>query len=316
MSQINSAFRHVFSLAIALLLLKSATYAQKVHDFQKSLLALAPTAEDAVVPIMAWESGDWGKRTTPTPPVSLVIGTGFYVDTSGHFITAAHVANIKQIAGVNVQLKAMVRQKDGSGSGQGFDVLAFDADHDLALCQIHGFKVYSPTQSPTANLMKAEAAKPLPAGAVRVDGTHPFASLQIAGSPTATGTLVLVSGFPLGSWTPTVQLGLVAATRTLYPPPAPPLNVKDGGDLLQISVSANHGNSGGPIIDLDTGDVVGVLIELVPAPLAIGGQLHYDAGTFEMSGLMLAVPATWVNTLLEKNGLHSESVHAGKLVVW
>jgi len=92
--------------------------------------------------------------------------------------------------------------------------------------------------------------------------------------------------------------------------------VKDGRELLQISVSANHGNSGGPIIDLATGEVIGVLLQLVPAPLAIGGQLHYDAGTFEMSGLMLAAPAAWVNTILAKNGVHSEGVRPGKLVIW
>ena len=95
------------------------------------------------------------------------------------------------------------------------------------------------------------------------DARHPFASLGIASNPPETGDLALVTGFPLGSWTPTVQLGLVAAVETLYPPPTPPLGVhKDSGHLLQISVSANHGNSGGPVIDLVTGKVIGVYCKL------------------------------------------------------
>ena len=297
-----------------MLLSAAAIHAQKVGDFQGEILSLAPTAEEAVIPITAWSTGDWSKDTTPH--FTVVVGTGFLVDRSCHFVTAAHVVGTKQISGVDVRLTATIRQREGGGSGQAFDVVELDSDHDLALCQIKGFKVYSPAQSPIAKSMKAEAAMPLPPGTTRLDATHPFASLQIASSPTTTGRLVLVSGFPLGAWTPTVQLGLIAATSTLYPPPAPPLTVKDGRDLLQISVSANHGNSGGPIIDLATGEVIGVLLQLVPAPLAIGGQLHYDAGTFEMSGLMLAAPATWVNALLAKNGVQSEGVRSGKLVIW
>jgi S1-C subfamily serine protease len=296
-----------------MLLSAAAIQAQKVGDFQGAILSLAPTAEDAVIPITARSTGDWSKDAQR---FTVVVGTGFLIDRNGHFVTAAHVVNVKQIDGIDVRLTATIRQRSGDGVGQAFKVVELDPDHDLALCQIEEFKVYSPTQSPITKSMKAEAAKPLPPGTTRLDATHPFASLQIASSPTTTGRLVLVSGFPLGSWTPTVQLGLIAATSTRYPPPAPPLTVKDGRDLLQISVSANHGNSGGPIIDLATGEVIGVLLQLVPAPLAIGGQLHYDAGTFEMSGLMLAAPATWMNALLAKNGVQSEGVRSGKLVIW
>jgi S1-C subfamily serine protease len=151
------------------------------------------------------------------------------------------------------------------------------------------------------------------------DVTHPFASLRLAKNPATTGRLVLVSVFPLGSWTPAIQMGLVSAVETIYPPGLGVSNGiagKDARDLLQISVSANHGNSGGPIIDLTTGEVVGVLIRLVPAPIAIGGQLRYDADTFEMSGLMLAAPAKWVRNLLAKNSIKDEAIPAGKFVIW
>jgi len=314
MSDTRPALQPIRWLAFSLLLSASVIHAQKVRDFQGAILSLAPTAEEAVIPITAWSKGDWTKEAAAQ--FTKVVGTGFLVDRSGHFVTAAHVVGTKQIGGEDVRLTATIRQRQGGGTDQSFVVVDLDSDHDLALCQIVGFKVFTRSESPTAKSMKTEAAKPLPPGSARIDATHPFASFQIASGPTTTGRLVLVSGFPLFSWTPTVQLGLIAATSTLYPPPVPPLAVKDGRELLQISVSANHGNSGGPIIDLATGEVIGVLLQLVPAPLAIGGQLHYDAGTFEMSGLMLAAPAAWVNTILAKNGVHSEGVRPGKLVIW
>ena len=70
---------------------------------------------------------------------------------------------------------------------------------------------------------------------------------------------------------------------------------KDTSELLQVSVSANHGNSGGPVIDLNSGLVVGVILSIVPAPLAIGGQQILSPSSFDMSGIMLAAPAKWIN---------------------
>jgi S1-C subfamily serine protease len=136
-----------------------------------------------------------------------------------------------------------------------------------------------------------------------------------------TGRFVIVSGFPLGSWTPTIQVGMVAATKTIYPNGISSALIqasihKNWGDLLQISVNANHGNSGGPVIDLNTGQVIGVIDQLVPAPLQLGGQQILDQNTFSASGIMLAAPAKWVEALLEKNHIKSEGVAAGKLVGW
>jgi S1-C subfamily serine protease len=132
-----------------------------------------------------------------------------------------------------------------------------------------------------------------------------------------TGRFVVVSGFPLGSWTPTVQVGMVAATENVNPNGMSAGVIrKDGRSLLQISVYANHGNSGGPVIDLTTGKVIGVIDQLVPAPLQLGGQQILNPSTFSASGIMLAVPAKWVETLLERNHIKSEAVPAGRLVAW
>ena len=113
MSHIHTAFQRMRWLVFALLLSASAIHAQKIRDFQGAILSLAPTAEEAVIPITAWSTGDRSKDTTPR--FTVVVGTGFLVDRSGHFITAAHVVNTKQISGVDVRLTATIRQKEGGG---------------------------------------------------------------------------------------------------------------------------------------------------------------------------------------------------------
>ena len=198
-------------------------------------------------------------------------------------------------------------------SQMAFTVLEIDEDHDLALCHINGFRVYSPDKSPTAKIPLSTAE-----GALSHDQmSSPFASLAISKKPIPLGRLVLVSGFPLGSWTPAIQLGLVSATETRYPPEIPVSGTpKAKHEFLQISVNANHGNSGGPVIDLASGEVLGVILQLVPAPMQIQGHQILDNKTFAMSGIMLAAPAAWVDELLEKRNIHSQSTKAGKLVIW
>jgi S1-C subfamily serine protease len=143
--------------------------------------------------------------------------------------------------------------------------------------------------------------------------SEPFASLAIDQRAPHAGRFILVSGFPLGSWTPAIQFGLLSATETVYPDAPISRLPKDTSELLQISVNANHGNSGGPVIDLQSGLVVGVILSIVPAPLAIGGQQIWSDSSFDMSGIMLAAPAKWVNALLSRNGVKSEDIREGKL---
>ncbi len=292
----------VFYLANALcsLALISAAHAGKNVDLQTEVESLAPTVTNAALPIVATSN----LLDPNSPKLFVAIGTGFLIDREGHFITAAHVVDTKQVGGVNVTLNAIVRQVDDSGMAQPFEVIEKDADHDLALCGVRNFKVFPWGKSPTS-------------GQVPQRTLHPFASLEIATTPTHTGRFVLLSGFPLGSLTPAVQFGMISATKVIYGMGTVPVGVpKDTHELLQVSVSGNHGNSGGPVIDVQTGQVVGVLLQLVPAPLSLGGKTYYDSGTFTMSGIMLAAPARWVNDLLSKHNIHSEGVRSGRFEIW
>lgn len=164
--------------------------------------------------------------------------------------------------------------------GMWFHVVEKDERHDLALCKIENFSV-----------KKARALKPT---------NHPIATLAISSETVQQGQLVVVSGFPLGSWNPAVQLGSIAATETVNP--APWMRVPAGQrELLQVSVGANKGNSGGPVISLRTGKVIGVIIQLVPAPVLSPGPVM----AMQNSGIMLAVPASWIRDLLARHHVTS-----------
>lgn len=292
-------------------LLGGLTLAQAHKDIQQLILDRTPTAFYAVLPVTAWIDdtvpGQEGKID------AVVIGTGFVVNNQGDFITAGHVASTTEVGSgaskLKVRLTVGLRQKKVGTLGVPFKVVELDADHDLALCHMDGLRGLTFAGTGLPKLAHPEE----PGGLTAEEMSRPFASLAIdQGAPQA-GRFIIVSGFPLGSWTPAIQFGLLSATETRYPDAPIARLPKDTFELLQISVSANHGNSGGPVVDLHSGRVVGVILSILPAPLAIGGQQIWSDGSFGMSGIMLAAPAKWVNALLTRHGVKSEGVREGKL---
>jgi S1-C subfamily serine protease len=277
------------------------------RDIQSLTIALSATASDAVMPISVWYIFP-GATQGQNPGGTQVVGTGFFINKTGDFITAGHVVDsLNPLKGnpniADAQLTARVRNREGGGSDRQVMIIDRDTDHDLVLCHVPGVNAVTPAKSQMPKNMGPVAAEP-------------FASLAISTVEPKTGQFVLVSGFPLYTWTSTVQFGMVAATRSRYPTGVVTPDIrKDRDDLLQISVNANHGNSGGPIIDLESGKVIGVLDAFVPAPLQLGKQI-YNENTFSASGIMFAVPAKWVGALPEKNHIKSEGVEAGKFVAW
>jgi S1-C subfamily serine protease len=294
--------RRLWRIAVALLVACPLSVAQK-RDLQDMVVGLAPTASEAVIPIQVWEN--IVETDGQTHPDLLVVGTGFLIDKDGDFITAGHVvdalAEIQKDPKVrSANMSAMIAQRQGGGGSMPFKITDRDADHDIVLCHLPFVHGLTPLKATFIN-------------GGNVDTAHPYASLAVAVVPPVTGRFVLVSGYPVGSWTPAVQFGMVAATKNINPMGMYKGVIhKDGGELLQISVSANHGNSGGPVIDIESGKVIGVIDQFVPAPLQVGGKQILDAGTFSASGIMLAAPAKWVDALLEKNHIKSEGTVGGK----
>jgi S1-C subfamily serine protease len=291
--------------------LGNITPAQARKDIQQLVSDETPTAFYAVLPVYAWIDhaipGQEGKFGTA------VIGTAFVVNNQGDFITAAHVASTTEVgSGANklkVRLTVGLRQRKANISGVSFKIVELDSDHDLALCHVDGLQGMTFAKTGVQKMAHPE----LPGGLTAEEMSEPFASLAIDQSAPQAGHFILVSGFPLGSWTPAIQFGLLSATETRYPDAPIARLPKDTSELLQISVSANHGNSGGPVIDLQSGRVVGVILSIVPAPLVVGGQQIWSDSSFDMSGIMLAAPAKWVNALLSRHDVKSEAIKEGKL---
>jgi S1-C subfamily serine protease len=165
-----------------------------------------------------------------------------------------------------------------------FDVIEADEQHDLALCKIQNFEKMWET-STTAQ----------PAGSFQ--GWH-LGTIRVSPEIPPKGTFVAVIGFPLGSGSSTVQLGTLAATETVSPSVR---GVPAGNrDLLQVGVAANKGNSGSPVIELDSGNVIGIIIQAIPAPLYSEMQgLPFG----QSSGIAIAAPSNWAVELLKRNGI-------------
>jgi S1-C subfamily serine protease len=262
-------FMKILLLLTALLALSEA-HAQNI---EKQLEGTAERSEFAVLPV-------WYNTNSPNITMN-VVGTAFLVSPDGYFITAAHV--LEKYEPKSAQMTVGIRQRSGDIAGAWFEVIEKDETHDLALCK---------TNSPLRNF-RIDKANP---------GTEqPIATLHISTSQPVTGQFIAIAGFPLGSWNPAIQLGTVAAIRTTNPNAG---RVPAGQrELLQISAAGNKGNSGSPVIALDTDDVIGVIVQAQPAPLFSAPQIQ-GVPLAQSSGIM-AVPAVWVNELLNRHGVKS-----------
>lgn len=140
------------------------------------------------------------------------IGTGFYIDGSGTFLTCKHCV------GDNKKIKVATHDKEILDA----DVVATDDSYDLALCT---------TKKTSAHFFALDT----PSG-VKV------------------GEDVRTVGYPLG-------ITSASDESTIDPTFSGPASIGAirSPDLLQISGSVNHGNSGGPLYNQSTGKVVGIV---------------------------------------------------------
>lgn len=161
-----------------------------------------------------------------------VLGSAFFVDSTGLAITNYHVIESEVDPTYNGRSKMYIRLGDSTSAQIPAKVIGWDKTMDLAL-------------------IKAEY-KPEYVFSV-VDRAIP-----------KVGESVLAIGSP-GGLEKTVTMGIVSALGRRF------LQV---GDVIQIDAAVNHGNSGGPVIDMQ-GRLVGIVF----------------AGIEQFPGLNFAVPA-------------------------
>jgi S1-C subfamily serine protease len=182
--------------------------------------------KSAIVPVVCGQFDD--KRDFK---IAQVVGTGFFVDAQGRFLTTAHViASLAQVAKTKNGCVPAIYVPD-PGWKEYRDTVSFqyfwfpgcelDAALDLAVCQ--------PMENPFAS-------KRLPRENVSV---VTFESAQVPD-----GTPVAFTGFPLGQPSPVTSKADIAA--------------KYGADVYLIDQMAWGGDSGSPVYT-DDGKVVGVI---------------------------------------------------------
>jgi serine protease Do len=149
-----------------------------------------------------------------------------------------------------------------------------------------------------------------------VDKSHDLALLRFQGAPLPAMTIaadkniqeglaIAFIGFPIGGvlgFTPVTHRGIIASiTAVALPTPnAQQLNEKavrqlrEGSfDIYQLDATAYPGNSGGPVFDAETGEVVGV-INMV---LVKGTK---ESALSQPTGISYAIPARFVDALMRR----------------
>jgi len=245
-----------------------------IPSLQEDLRRVAASTQGAVVAIMAWP------KNFPDE-IGGVTGSAFFINEEGYFLMAAHV--LSGFPAERGTLTVVLIQKTVGGQiGVHFEVVEKDTARDIALCRAIGFQDYWKRRDPN-----------LPDNPGFYLGT-----LKLKTEKPPVGTIIALAGFPLGSWNPTFQVGILSATETINPNlPGVPAG---RGPLLQIGVTANKGNSGSPVIDVESGKVIGIIIQEIPAPLLLNAP---NLPFAQNSGVALAVPPEWAVQLVKKHNV-------------
>lgn len=184
-----------------------------------------------------------------------------------------------------------------------------DALPDLQKQGLTSLAILIPSESGTLEVREAEL--------LAADRTHDLALLRIKGrsgvpvslaadDAAREGMEVALIGFPIGGvlgFRPVTHRGMVAAivVSALPTPSAARLSeanvarLREGSfELLQLDATAYPGNSGGPLFDVQTQQVVGV----VNMVLLKGNR---ESALSQPTGITYAVPVRWLRSLLARS---------------
>jgi S1-C subfamily serine protease len=229
------------------------------------LPSLIAEAKGSVLPV-----GTYNATSSPRFEVhgtGFVVGDGTLVATNFHVLPeGAEVANGPQMAvlGARVGSEAPIRRAR---------VVATDRLRDLVLLQIEG--------APLAPLKLAAA------GAARE------------------GQSIALMGFPIGGtlgFSVVTHRGIVASLTTVALPaptarqldPRAVSRLRDGNfEVLQLDATAYPGNSGGPVIDVETGAVLGIVNQVLV-------KSSRESALSSPTGITYAIPVTLLQDLLRQ----------------
>ena len=265
-----------------------------------------------LVPLIAWlgtPSGVWAADALPSLierfrpsvlPVGFFVetnsprfgfrGSGFVVADGNLLITNAHVIERSTSTTPDGSLVVASRQADGQLAMRRAELVEVDKAHDLALLRFEG--------SPLPILPLLATIPTIP-----TIPTVPTIPTSAAPAAAREGQRVAFIGFPLGGalgFSPVTHRGSISsiAAVALPSPTARQLDdrsinrIREGSfELLQLDATAYPGNSGGPLFDADTGDLLGV-VNMV----ALKGTR--ESALTNPSGIAYAIPARFVWRLI------------------
>ena len=244
------------------------------------LLSLGPGAAHAGLPEVVAASRPAvmavGLYSALASPRFSFRGTGFVVGDGRLLVTNAHVvpeesADIRQLA---LQIGGnRVAGQENAMETRTLTLLQIDRTHDLALLRISGDAL------PTLNLAPADGARE--GQAVAFIG---FPIGGLLGFSPVTHRATISSITPIALPPPTARQLDAAAVARLRTAPF---------DIYQLDGTAYPGNSGGPLLDVDSGQVVGV-INMVFVKSSRETLLSNP------SGISYAIPVRFVRELLAR----------------
>lgn len=201
-----------------------------VPVWAESLPALVARAKRSVVLV-----GSYGLMDSPRFGFR---GTGFVVSDGLHVMTNAHVLPPEVPGRIDRSVAVQVWTAESNWVVRSARVVGKDVRRDLAVLQIDG-----------------PAIQPL----------------RLAADEALQGAEIVLIGFPLGGalgYSHVVHRGLVSARTSIVPPAVDSQGLSERAvrqlregtfEVIQLDATAYPGNSGGPVLDVETGEVVGVV---------------------------------------------------------
>jgi serine protease Do len=207
---------------------------------------------------------------TRSPPLRLR-GTGFVVGDGLHVVTNTHVT-FALLDSERKETLVVVAGRGRNAEPRAAEEIAQDADHDLVLLRIKG--------------------APLPALSI--------------GDPSRVreGQRYAFTGFPIGAVLglyPVTHSAMISALTPIVIPsmksrdldPKVVNRLRNAFEVFQLDATAYPGNSGSPLYDPDTGEVVGI-VNMVFV------KSTKEKALAEPSGISYAIPASYVRELLRR----------------
>ena len=201
-------------------------------------------------------------------------GTGFVVGNGNHLITNVHVLPPPAEADPADQLAVVLAKPRDERDIRTATVVATDPLHDLALLKFEGPAL-------------------------------PALALADANVQARDGSPVVLIGYPIGvalGFIPVTHRGIVAATVGIAQPQpnSRQLNertvarMRQGSfDVYQLDATAYPGNSGSPLLDADSGKVLGVINSVFV-------KASRESALSQPTGISYAIPVRYVVELMDR----------------